>query len=133
MKKFAFLFVVGIFLVSGCGSNKNQVVCTGTQEEDGYKVDMKIEASIKDDKVSSVSATMAVDNEDMAKTLCGFLGLAKSMAEEDSTKIDYECKGKEIKIKNFDAMESTEENQVIGMSKADFIKAMEEEDGVTCK
>lgn len=132
MKKFAFLFVVGLFLLSGCGSNKNKVVCTGTQEEDGQKVEMKVEANLKDDKVSSVSAIMKLDNEDMAKTICGFLGLANSMAENESEKIDYDCNGTEIKIKNYDAMESSEEDKIVGLSKADFIKAMEEEE-LKCK
>ena len=132
MKKFAFLFVVGLFLVAGCGSNGNKVVCTGTQAEDGLKVEMKIEASLKDDKVSSVSATMKLDNEETAQQFCSFMALANSMAEDESDKIDYECKGKEIKIKNYDAMDSSEDDKVVGLSKADFIKAMEDE-ALTCK
>lgn len=132
MRKFAFLFVVGLFLLSGCGSKGNQVVCTGTQEEDGQKVEMKVVADLKDDKVSAVSATMKLDSEEMAQTLCGFLGLANSMAESDSDKIDYDCDGKEIRIKNFDAMESSEDDKMVGLTKADFIKAMEEEE-LKCK
>ena len=133
MKKFAFLFVVGLFLVAGCGSKKNQVVCTGTEEEAGQKVEMKIEASLKDEKISSVSATLKLDDENTAQTYCSFLGLANSMAESDSEKIDYECKGKEIKIKNYESFEASEDGStIVGLSKADFVEAMEAE-GLKCK
>lgn len=131
MKKVAILFVIGLFLVSGCGK-KNQVVCTGSQEESGQKFTMKVTANIKDDKVSGISAKMTFDNEDMAKSFCGILGLANSMSEDSKNKIEFDCGKKSITIKNYEKLAESEGENVADLSKEDFIKAMEEE-GLTCK
>ena len=131
MKKFAILFVVGLFLVSGCGK-KNQVTCTAAQEEEGQKYTMTLTADIKDDKVSGVSAKMDFDNEDTAKSFCGILGLVNSMAEDENSKVNYDCGKKSITIKNYENLAESEGEEVTNISKEEFIKELEEE-GFTCK
>lgn len=131
MKKVAILFVVGLFLVSGCGK-KNQVTCTATQEENGQKYTMTITADMKDDKVSSVSAKMAFDSEDTAKSFCGILGLVNSMAEDEDSKVNYDCGKKSITIKNYEKLAESEGEEVKGLTKEEFIKGLEEEK-FTCK
>ena len=131
MKKFAVLFVVGLFLVSGCGK-KNQVTCTGTHEESGQKYSMTVTADIKDDKVSSVSAKLAFDNEDYAKSFCAMLGLTNSFAEEGDSKIEYTCDKKSITIKNFEAISESDGEPIIGLAKEEFIKGLQGEE-FTCK
>ena len=134
MKKFAFLLVAGLFVVAGCGSKaKNQVVCTGEVEESGQKYKMEIKGTLNSaDVITGITAKMTFDNEDMAKSICGIFGLANSMAEDDSQKIDYECGKKSIEIKNYENLAELEGEELEKVSKADFIKEMENE-CLTCK
>ena len=91
MKKIMFLLMVSVLLLTGCGksSNKNQVVCTGTTNEGGYNVDMKVIADFKDEKITNVSAEMKLDDEDTASQVCAMFSLINSMAEKEEDKIPY--------------------------------------------
>lgn len=127
MKKVLVLGVAALFL-TGCG-NKNQVVCKGKMSEDGQKIEMKVTGTLKSDKISKVSAEMTFSKKDTAKQMCSLLELANSMAEKDQ-KIDFKCDGKTLKIEDY--TKYAEGDDIIGSSKADFIKAMETEK-LTCK
>ena len=135
MKKFLVLMFVSMFLVCGCGKSKDEVVCTGKVNEDGYEVEMKLIAKLKNDKVSSLSASMTFADESTANTFCGYLGMANSFAESEDQKIDYECSGKTLTIKDYTKLESDGDSEFMGLTRDEFIKkASESEDGtVTCK
>ena len=129
MKKYAFLMVAGLLLVSGCGS-KNEVVCTGSSSEDGMNLTMKVTATIKDEKVSAAKAVMTFDSKEMADAYCGIFNLASSLTE-DGEKIDVKCDGKDVIFNDYSQFADSED-QIIGMSKEDFIKAMETSE-LSCK
>ncbi len=127
MKKIMFsIMVVGcVFLLTGCGLG-NKVVCTGTTEESGYKVGMKVTATLKGNKVDKVSASMSFDNKETADTFCSILKLANTYAE-DGKKIDFSCSGKSITIKDYTQLVDSSDEKLSDITKEDFIKAMESE------
>ncbi len=125
---FAALATLGIF--TGCG-NKNQVVCSGKVEEDGQSYEAKIVGNLKDGKVSDGYIEMTFSDKKNAETYCGMLALTNSFSNDDSKKIDYECKDKTIRI---NTLELDEDDKFIGLTKDEFIKAAsDDEKGVKCK
>ncbi len=128
MKKGVLLGLASLFILTGCG---NKVVCTGKMDEAGMKATAKITATIKSDKVSKVSAAITFDDKQTAETYCGLIKAFATAGDED---MDIKCSGKTMNIGNYAAFAGAEDDEkIIGMSKADFIKAMEKEDGVKCK
>ena len=129
MKKGILLGIASLFIVTGCG---NKVVCTSKVDDAGMKAEVKVTAAFKGDKVNKVAAEMTFDDEKTAKSYCSLFELANSFAEKEEDKVSFDCKGKTISIKDYSKMADDEDNKIIGMKKADFIKAMEEE-GAKCK
>ena len=130
MKKGILLGLASLFIVTGCGGNK--VVCTGKSDSAGISAETKITATIKNDKVAKVAGEMTFKDESTAKTMCSYVELANSLVEKEEDKVKVTCKGKTISFDDYTKMADDEE-KIIGMSKADFIKTMEKEDGVKCK
>ncbi len=130
MKKGILFGLVCLFILTGCG-NGNKVVCKGKLDEAGMKADMTVTATIKSDKVDKVSASMTFDSKDTAKQYCSLFEMANSFAEDDE-KVDFKCDGKTLTFENYSDF-AGEDDEIIGMSKADFIKEMEKTDGVSCK
>lgn len=131
MKKYflVVLCAVLVFVVTGCG-NKNQVKCTGSFSEGGMNMDAEVIADLDDaDKVVDVTAIMDLKDKDTASQFCS---LYKMFADEEKG-IEISCSGSKITIKGFSKLEAeTEEDDVTGKAKEEFIKAMEEEE-FTCK
>lgn len=136
MKKgiIAFAAVVVLGCITGCGKNKNQVVCTGKATEDGQTYEAKIVANLKDGKVKDGYMEMKFSDKKTAETMCGFMNLANSMAEKDSDKIDFTCKGKVLKINSLDTLSSNEDDKIVGLTREEFIKqATSNSKDVKCK
>lgn len=134
MKKTLVLGIGALLLFTGCGSNK--VVCTQTTEEDGKKMELQVTANMKDNKVSTVDATIKFEDDTTASQYCGLMQLFNSFTEDESKKIDVKCSGKNITIKNYDSVlaSSDSENKVTGLTKDEFIQKMTSEDkNVKCK
>ena len=132
--------VFGLVLLTGCGGgSSNKVTCTADLKEGDTKYGTaEIIAELDgSDKVKSATMTMNIDDEKMAQQVYGMFTLMNSFAENDSQKIDAKLDGKKITIKNLEAYMSQNESgeKLIGMSKADFIKAMEEDESMktVCK
>lgn len=131
MKKILFLLVACLF-VSGCGSNK--VVCTGTYEENGQKYTAEIIGELKNDKIDKVSATMEFSDKKTAEQFCSLFELANSFTEDESKKVDYECKDKKVIFKDYTKLSEESDQKLKGMTKKEFKKAMQQGEGkVTCK
>lgn len=132
MRKYILLLFVGLFLLSGCGNK--EVVCTGEEDLEGENVKAEIVAKLKDDKVDTVSATMTFDSEDSANQMCSIFDLYNSSIENDDYKIDVSCDGTKMTFNNYTELLSLEDDSdsIIGMSRDDFIQAMEE-DELSCK
>ncbi len=132
MRKYILLLFVGLFLLSGCGNK--EVVCTGEEDLEGENVKAEIVAKLEDDKVDSVSATMTFDSEDSANQMCSIFDLYNSSIENDDYKIDVSCDGTKMTFNNYTELLSLEDDSdsIIGMSRDDFIQAMEE-DELSCK
>ena len=132
MRKYILLLFVGLFLLSGCGNK--EVVCTGEEDLEGENVKAEIVAKLEDDKVDSVSATMIFDSEDSANQMCSIFDLYNSSIENDDYKIDVSCDGTKMTFNNYTELLSLEDDSdsIIGMSRDDFIQAMEE-DELSCK
>ena len=123
------LFGLGAcLLLAGCG-NGNKVVCTGTEEEDGVKVTMEVTATLKNEKVNGVSATMSFSDKKTAEQYCSIFELANSMSEDEQ--VDVKCDGKKIIFADYTQM-SSGDDEIIGLSKEEFIKAMEDTE-LKCK
>ncbi len=134
MKKgiITFAAVIALGCITGCGSKKNQVVCTGKATENGQTYEAKIIANLKDGKVSGGSMEMKFSDKKTAETMCGFMALANSMAEKDSDKIDYKCSGKTLKINSLETFDT--DGNLIGLTKEEFIKqATSDSDDIKCK
>ncbi len=118
-----------LFVVTGCG-NKNQVKCTGSFSEGGMSMDAEIIADLDDnDKVTDVTAIMDLKDKDTATQFCS---LYKMFADEEKG-IEISCSGSKITIKGYSKLEAeTEEEDIVGKTKDEFIKAMQEEK-FTCK
>ena len=132
MRKYILLLFVGLFLLCGCGNK--EVVCTGEEDLEGENVKAEIVAKLEDDKVDSVSATMTFDSEDSANQMCSIFDLYNSSIENDDYKIDVSCDGTKMTFNNYTELLSLEDDSdsIIGMSRDDFIQAMEE-DELSCK
>ena len=121
----------GLLFLTGCGSS-NKVTCTATQEEDGKKMSAEIVATLDGDKVKSVAATLEFDSEETASQYYGFISLANAFAEEGGEKIDAKLDGKKIVVNNYEKM--SEQGEIAGLTKDEFIKKMEaDEAGFKCK
>ena len=154
MKKGLILGLACLVVLSGCGKKdeakanntkkdnskssekvgKNTVVCTGKVDEEGLTAEMKVTASLKAGKVDNASVSLVFSDKETAEQYCSLFELANSFAESEDDKVDFTCKGKTLTFKNYaDFADPDDEDDIIGLTKADFIKLMEESDGVTCK
>ena len=121
--------LVLLFVVTGCG-NKNQVVCTQTETEGGVTVKGTVTVDFdKDDKLTDATAVYDIGNKTTADQYCALMKLV----ENPDKGVKVECSGSKVTIKGFaNADLDEDEEQVIGMTKADFIQKMQAE-GLTCK
>ena len=132
MKKyFLVVFCVALlFVVAGC-SKKNQVTCSATHTEDGITIKGEVVADLdKDNKITGATASYELNDETTAQQYCSLLKLMENT--EKGVKVN--CSGKKITIEGYANVDSEDENdkEIIGMTKEDFVKAMEEEE-MTCK
>ena len=134
MKKY-FLFVfcaLLLFVVTGCG--KNQLVCTGSMEEGGQKVEAEVIAEFDDnDKLVDATITEDLGSKEKADQLCQMYDAFASQLPEG---VSINCSGSKVTIKGYAKIDDNGgEDSMIGKTKEEFKKAMEElsEGKVTCK
>ena len=134
MKKY-FLFVFCALLlvaITGCG-NKNEVKCTGTMTEGGTEIKAELIAEFdKDDKLVDATIIEDVGSKETADQACSFY---KMFIDADKG-IDVSCSGSKITIKGYAKLaDEDEEDGMIGKTKEEFKKAIEEESEgkITCK
>lgn len=147
MKKvfFSLTAVLGVLLLTGCGSS-NKVTCSAEVEESGKTYKGEIVAKLDgDNKVKDASITMEFETEDDASqyysTYQMIINFAKQFAQEgqEVPEINIKKDGKKVIISDYAAFAKTnseeESEELIGMSKEDFIKKMESdtEPKWTCK
>ncbi len=138
MKKFlslAAITVFGALCLTACGGNKNEIVCKATEDMEGMKVESKIIATLKDEKVSEVSGEMVFESSDAATQYGSILKAAETYLGEGT--LGLEINGKTIKVKNMNALleimgSQSSDFAVIGSSKDDFIKSFDGQ-GYSCK
>lgn len=128
MKKLFTFALLGLSMVMLTGCGKNQITCTGSEEQDGQKIELKVTATPKDGKVTEAEATMTFENEDTAKQMCALFEMANGFAE-DRKKIDIKCDGKSLTVGNYLQMQDNEKTEY---TEDEFIKLMEDEK-LTCK
>lgn len=125
------LCAVLVFFVAGC-SKKNQVTCTGTMSEGGEEFKAEVIAEFdKDDKLVDATIVEDLGSKEKADQLCS---LYKAFVPADQG-IDVSCSGSKVTIKGYAKLDSDEEDSMIGKTKEEFIKAIEEESEgkITCK
>ena len=130
MKKFYLVPVCAVLILAvGCGK-KNQVKCTGKQTENGITIKAEVIADLdKNDKLTDAKVVYDLSDKKTAQQYCA---LFKLMENADKG-ISINCSGSKVTIKGFAEMETDEDGEsIVGMSKKDFIKQMEEEN-MTCK
>ena len=155
MKKGLVLGLACLLVLTGCGkkdeskadntkkgntkteekASKNQVVCSGKFEEGGLSAEMRVTATLKAGVVDKASVSMVFPDTETAKQYCSLFEFTNSIAETEEEKVDFTCDGKTLTFKNYEdfADSEAEDDDIMGLTKAEFIKAMEETDGVTCK
>ena len=77
MKKAVVLGLSSLFLLTGCGSNK--VTCSQSLSEAGMKIEAKIIATIKKDKVDNFEVVYNTDSKTTAQMFCTLYKDAKCM------------------------------------------------------
>ena len=104
----------------------NYVTCTGKLDDAGVTATLEIKAA---------SVSMIFEDEKTAKQYCSIFELANTLAEDDADKVDFSCSGKKLTFNSYADFASAEDDDedIIGLTKADFIKEMESSEGVTCK
>lgn len=119
----AVIMLVVLLALTGCG---NKLVATKESEQNGVKVDEKIEVSFKKDKVNSVKMTYTFETKEQAEAMKGLFNLGLSMTED--VKMDVDQKGKKLIIKvdakGYAEMAGTDE---VDMSKDELKETLEEE------
>ena len=130
MKKYLFItLMVILFMTTGCV--KNQIVCSGTSEEEGIKLTGTVTADLdSNDRVSDAVIVYEFENEENAKKYCSVFKVFEEEDKEGVIKVS--CSGNKITMKGFSKLISEYDDTLIGASKEDFIKAMEENE-YTCK
>lgn len=134
MKKVAFVLVAGLLIFTGCGNkDNNKIVCSGTREEEGQEIKLEVTATLKDKKIDKVSASMEFDKEESATAMCSIFTFANQLATDEKDKIDFKCDGSKIIFNDYTSMIADDDDlQIVGLSKDDFIKVMENEK-LSCK
>ena len=118
-----FVMLFSLFLLTGCGGNK--VTCSGRMKQGESKTQVKITATLKDNKVVKMSTTTTFDAEDDAKSYCNSMTEYNKNAKENQVKFDFKCNGSSVTVNDSLDGESS-------MSKDDFIEAMENQ-ALACK
>ncbi len=113
------------------------VVCTSKLDEAGMTATMQVEATFAAGIVNNAKVSLVFDDESVAGQYCSLFEMANSMAENENDKVDFTCKGKTLTFNSYaDFVESESEeddSDIVGLTKAEFIKSMEATEGVTCK
>ncbi len=133
MKKY-FLFAFCALLlvvVTGCGS-KNVVKCSGKMEGQEAEITAEFDSN---DKLTTATVVEDAGSKEAADQICSMYNAFASQMPEG---VSVSCSGSKVTIKGFEKMADSEEDdaeKMVGLSKEDFKKAMEEqtEGQVTCK
>ena len=130
------LLVVGIFLLTGCGSQK--LTCTMSEEEDGMIYTSEVIMTFKDDKVNefTMNMDMKLNDDDMITMWDSFVSTMNSTfepVEEDNHafRVTYEVsldEASEETIEEYDLSDMINSDETL-----EEIKSGMEEEGYTCK
>ena len=123
MKKLFLVGVVGLLLLTGCGSKKGDVVCSGKMNESGVSIEANYYGYLTEGKISRLDVEMVFTDKETADTMCTYMKQSAS-----SLGIGVSCSGKTVTIENFEKTTAG----LSGMSKDDFVSAMQQQ-GLTCK
>lgn len=130
MKKYLLIVMCAILLLTvGCGK-KNQVKCSGTQNEGGISLKASVIADFdQENKLTDATAEYDLSDKEAADQYCSLFKLMEN-AEKG---VSVSCSGTKVTIKGFANIDDDEEEEkIIGLTKEEFIKTMEEEK-LTCK
>ena len=129
MKKLFLIGVVGVLLLTGCGSSIGSgadVKCSGKMTEDGVSAEATYYAYLKDGKVSKVDIEMTFDDSKYADQVCQVYELAKTLAPEEAGDMKINCSGKTVTI------EGMKDDDFENLTKEQFISKAEAQ-GLSCK
>lgn len=130
MKKSLKILLVVAFMatlllaLTGCG---NKLVATKTTDEDGEKVEERIEVSFKNDKVNKVKMTYTFEKEETAESMKAIFTLGMSMAGEEIEGFNVEQKGKKVIIEVDEKAFAEMSEEEAGMSKEELKEELEEQ------
>ena len=119
MKKYIFLIILTITLLTGCGTQK--LKCTKTEKGTEYDMKYTVEAIIKTGRVKEVTQEIKYDEEKYAKQYCNVLDRTNSVS--DNKIIDYECDKNKVIINNFLEIEEINDD----ITRTEFIEKLEKE------
>ena len=117
-----FILVICLVFISGCSISGEKLTCTKNDIENGINEKIEVVAVVKNDLISSVSATLSYNSKDDMNTICNLL------KGTSSNNLRFSCSGNSIKIKNFDNLL---EFAAINSSKTSFVEQMQQ-DKYTC-
>ena len=135
MKKFSLIALCALLLVvTGCGGgSKNKVVCTASEEQGGIKMTAEVVAEFdSSDKLEDATVTYDLGDSTVAEQYCSLFKLM----EDSENGVAVKCSGTKVVITGYANLASDDdEEDVVGMSKDEFIKKIEASDDAsfTCK
>ena len=118
MKKYLCITIL-ILLITGCGNQK--LKCTKEEKNNNSTIKYTINANIDTGKIESATETIEFTDEKTATEYCNILKITNSFSNKDS--FNYDCEGKEIKIRDFLAIEGINKN----ITRTEFIEKLENE------
>ena len=130
------VLVIGVFALTGCGGSKSDFTCTAKMEDSGESAKVEFNATLDDnDKIKTLDVTFDFEKEETATQMYTMYNWYNSMVEDESQKIDVSQKGSKITIKNYEKIASSDDEDemgnVVGMSKDDFKKFLEQTESAT--
>ena len=114
MKKYLLIFL--LIILVGCSDN-NQVKCYKNYYEEDSSYEEVIKATIDNDKVTKLDATLTFSSKEKTEIYCNAL---KQYTKYHNLDIKYNCSGKKIEIENYEKYDK-EYNDIIGYSKQELI------------
>ena len=127
MKIKGILVILIAIFISGCSNNK--IICSGSELNTSYGMNIKVYATLKSNKINSLKAIMNFSSEEKYKELCSFLEKFNSIKED---KIDYKCENNKIEINNYDLIINLDGKNIKELTKKEFKEIMKIEN-LSCK
>ena len=124
MKKYIFLILLFVLILTGCG--KQKLKCTKEEKKNDTKIKYVLNAIVEIGRVTEAKAQIKFGNETDANNYCEMLNKTNTYSNEK--KIKYSCDNNIVEIDDYLDIEEIAKN----ITRTKFIEKMEQE-GYNCE